>query len=97
MHRRAEILQWLKNILDKNLSNITYRAFIVGSQANKEILSRSDIDVGIIADVNLSTEKIVRIHEAIQQLPMHFKVDVVDFYDVDGTFKTMALSNIEVL
>ncbi len=97
MHRRAEILQWLKNILDKNLSNITYRAFIVGSQANKEILSRSDIDVGIIADVNLSTEKIVRIHEAIQQLPMLFKVDVVDFYDVDETFKNMALSNIEVL
>lgn len=97
MNRRQQIKQWLKSILDRNLSDISYRAFIFGSQANKEMLSRSDIDVGIIADVNISTEKIVQINEAIQQLPMLFKIDVIDFYNVDETFKTVALSNVEIL
>jgi DNA polymerase sigma len=59
MDRREEIKQWLKSILDRNLPDVSYRAFIFGSQANKEVLSRSDIDVGIIADANISTEKIV--------------------------------------
>jgi hypothetical protein len=37
------------------------------------------------------------INEAIQQLPMLFKIDLVDFYNVEETFKRIALSNVEVL
>jgi predicted nucleotidyltransferase len=97
MDRRMEIKQWLKNILDKYLSGMSYNAFIFGSQANKPALSRSDIDLGIIADSYISKEKIALIHKDIQQLPMLLKVDVVDFNDVDESFKKIALSNLEVL
>lgn len=97
MDRKLQIKQWLKEILDMNLSGFNYQAFIFGSQANKTELSRSDIDLGLLCDTNIPLENISRIHIAIEQLPMLFNVDVVDFYDVDQTFKNVALNNVEYL
>lgn len=92
-----QIKQWLKDILENNLSGISYHAFIFGSQANNSVLSRSDIDVGIIADCQISNEVLIRINNAFQNLPMLFKVDVVDFNRVDEVFKKTALNNTEQL
>lgn len=97
MDRRAQVKQWLKEVLENNLSGITYQAFIFGSQANKLTLSRSDIDVGIIADVKISNEILVRINSALEKLPMLFCVDIIDFTGVDEGFKSVALSNTEQL
>lgn len=77
--RRAQIKQWLKITLEENLRDITYRAFIFGSQANRSELIRSDIDVGILADNAIPAINFVRISNAIEDLPMLYMVDMVDF------------------
>jgi predicted nucleotidyltransferase len=96
-NRRTEIKKWLKTVLEENLRDVSYRAFIFGSQANKVELIRSDIDLGILSDNSISPINLVRINNAIEDLPMLYKVDLVDFNEVDEKFKTVALKNIEWL
>ncbi|MDF2432883.1 MAG: uncharacterized protein JWP44_2514 [Mucilaginibacter sp.] len=95
MERREQIINWLKEIFDKNLSGLSYRAFIFGSQANKASLSRSDIDVGIISDDNITSYQLSKINADIENLPMLFKIDLVNFNEVDPGFKLVALNNVE--
>ncbi len=97
MERRKQILLWIKEVLDKNLSGISYHAFVFGSQANKISLSRSDIDVGIMADDVIPSWQLSNIIGDIEELPMLYKIDVVDFKEVDDQFKEVALQNIERL
>jgi DNA polymerase sigma len=97
MERRKQILFWIKEVLDKNLSGISYHAFVFGSQANKISLSRSDIDVGIMADDVIPSWQLSNIIGDIEELPMLYKIDVVDFKEVDDQFKEVALQNIERL
>lgn len=97
MERREQIIGWLKQVLDKNLSGIAFNAFIFGSQANLPVLKRSDIDVGIIADQKIPNHLMARIFADIEQLPMLFNIDLVDFYEVDERFRSIALQNIEQL
>jgi predicted nucleotidyltransferase len=97
MERRQQILFWLKEVLSNNLNGISYHAFIFGSQANKTTLIRSDIDLGIIAEDEISNLQLSKIHAAIEDLPMLYKVDLVNFKDVDERFKSIALKNVEAL
>ena len=97
MERRQQILHWIKKVLDKNLSGISYNAFLFGSQANKSILSRSDIDVGITSNDIITSSQLSGIYADIEELPMLYKIDLVDFRQVDDTFKSVALKNVEML
>ncbi len=97
MERRKQLMGWLKQILDKNLSRFAFNAFIFGSQANLPVLKRADIDIGIIADQKIPTHLMARISADIEELPMLFNIDLVDFYEVDDRFRSIALQNIEQL
>jgi predicted nucleotidyltransferase len=97
INRRSQIKQWLKQALEDNLRGVSYRAFIFGSQANKTDLSRSDIDVGILSENSISPVNFIKISNAIDDLPMLYKIDLVDFTNVDEKFKTVALKNVEWL
>jgi predicted nucleotidyltransferase len=97
MERRKEIIYWLKEVLDKNLSGISYNAFIFGSQANKASLTRSDIDIGIMTDEKLTSQQLSKINADIEELPMLYKIDLVNFNEVDSGFKSVALKNVERL
>jgi predicted nucleotidyltransferase len=97
INRRLQIKQWLTQVLEDNLQDISYRAFIFGSQANKTELSRSDIDVGILSENSIPAVNFVRISNAIEDLPMLHKIDLVDFTNVDERFKTVAMKNVEWL
>jgi predicted nucleotidyltransferase len=96
MDRRKQILLWIKEVLDKNLSGISFDAFVFGSQANKTSLIRSDIDVGIIAE-GITAYHLSKINAAIEELPMLYKIDLVNFNEVDAQFKSIALKNVEKL
>ncbi|MBD1392339.1 nucleotidyltransferase domain-containing protein [Mucilaginibacter glaciei] len=97
MERKAQIKDWLKQILDIYLSGVKYQAFLFGSQANLDILKRADIDLGIWAEKPIDNAVLVQITNSIEDLPMLFKVDLVDFSQVNDVFKNVALSNMEVL
>jgi hypothetical protein len=53
--------------------------------------------VGIIADAEISIQKLAKIHADIEELPMLYKIDLVDFNEVGEQFKSIALQNIEPL
>ena len=95
--RRTQIKQWLKTTLEDNLGDISYRAFIFGSQANRIELIRSDIDLGILAEEEIPAINMVRISKAIEELPMLYTIDLVDFTQVDEKFRSVALKNVEWL
>lgn len=97
MDRRTQIINWLKEVIDEHLSGLTYKAFIFGSQANKTLLKRSDIDIGIISDDSITAYQLSKINEAIEKLPMLYNVDLVDFNDVEPNFRSIALQNVEWL
>jgi predicted nucleotidyltransferase len=97
MERRQQILFWIKEVLDKNLSGISYHAFVFGSQANKMSLSRSDIDVGITSNDAITSLQLSNIYADIEELPMLYKIDLVNFKEVDDQFKSVALKNVEML
>ena len=97
MERKKQILFWIKSILDKNLSGVSYNAFVFGSQANKTFLGRSDIDIGILANNEISALQLSNINKDIEQLPMLYKIDLIDFNRVDARFKSVALKNVEKL
>ncbi|MDB5141837.1 MAG: polymerase beta domain protein region [Mucilaginibacter sp.] len=97
MERRQQILLWIKEVLDKNLSDISYHAFVFGSQANKMSLSRSDIDVGITSNDAITSLQLSNIYADIEELPMLYKIDLVNFKEVDDQFKSVALKNVEIL
>jgi predicted nucleotidyltransferase len=97
MERRKQILTWIKEVLDRNLSGIGYDAFVFGSQANRSELSRSDIDIGILSEKKIQTWQFSNIIADIEQLPILYKIDVVDFKEADEQFRSIALQNIEKL
>jgi predicted nucleotidyltransferase len=97
VERKEQIIYWIKEILAKNLSGVSYNAFIFGSQANKTSLSRSDIDLGIVTDDKLTSQQLSKISADIEELPMLYKIDLVNFNEVDSRFKSVALKNVEKL
>jgi predicted nucleotidyltransferase len=97
MERRKQILLWIKQVLDTHLVNASYQAFVFGSQANKVSLSRSDIDIGVMVDGGVNSIQLSRIMADIEELPMLYKIDLVNFNEVDEQFKLVALQNIERL
>ena len=90
-------MHWIKEVLDKNLSGILYHAFIFGSRANKTSLGRADIDVGITSDDTITSAQLSNIYADIEQLPMLYKIDLINFKEVDARFKAVALKNVEIL
>ena len=88
---------WIKEVLEKNFSGIPYCTFVFGSQANKALLKRSDIDVGIIAENKITPQQLSKISAEIEDLPMLYKVDLVNFEDTDSGFRAIAIQNIELL
>ncbi len=97
MERRQQIKLWLKQVLEKNLSGVSFNAFIFGSQANKATLSRSDIDLGIKSDTEITNVQLAGILSDLEQLPMLYKIDLVNFNLVDEKFSYIALQNCESL
>lgn len=85
-----EILRQVAAIIASEL-DCTYRLFLFGSRAKGDHDERSDIDIGIISDKQISTEKWLAIQENIEQIPTLLKIDLVDFNSVDEEFKKIAL------
>lgn len=77
--------------IDKN----KYRVFLFGSRACGNARKFSDIDVGIMGNEALSSIVQFEIEQAIDESIVPFKVDLVDFFNVDSTFKKEVFKKIE--
>lgn len=95
--RKEMIYSWIKEETAKLLADQNYKLFIFGSQANREILSNSDIDIGIDAGRPLDNMTTSKLWNKLDDLPTLYSFDVIDFQMVEDRFRKVALKNIEVL
>ncbi|MEK7528166.1 MAG: nucleotidyltransferase domain-containing protein [Patescibacteria group bacterium] len=96
----ASIEDVKKNILKvvgKYLDLQEYRVFIFGSRVTGGSRETSDIDIGIEGPKPVSIDILARIKGEIQDLPMLYTVDVVDFNTVSDDFRQIALRAREFL
>ena len=85
----------ISGIISKRLDIKIYRLFFFGSRVSDKGSYRSDIDIGIEGDNGIPYEVMYEIREDLENLPILYKLEIVDFKKVSPDFKKVALQNIE--
>jgi len=88
---KAQILEIVGRYLDLRF----YRIFIFGSRVSAFNSERSDIDIGIEGPKEIPGNIRIEIAEDLEDLPILYKFDVVDFSKVTPEFRKEALKNAE--
>ncbi len=80
-----------KQIVLAHLPNSNYTVFLFGSRAVGNHKINSDIDIGILGNQKFPLKNKILIEEALEESIVPYKVDLVDFFNVDEIFKQYAL------
>lgn len=97
-HRSPEKLKKeIIKIVGQYLDLKKYKVFFFGSRVSGKSHERSDIDVGIEGPRSVSWEIMGEIREEIQELPVLYTIEVVDFKDVSKDFRKVAKDRIELI
>lgn len=86
-----KLKQKINTIVGKYLDLTRYKLFFFGSRVIGRGTERSDIDIGIIGPDSVKGKILADIEEEIEQLPILYKIEIVDFSHVDTKFKKVAL------
>ncbi len=73
-------------IIGKHLDILAYKVFFFGSRVVGSGNERSDIDVGIEGPGEISYEIMAKIKDEIDNLPILYKIEIVDFAKVSPDF-----------
>lgn len=88
---KREILE----ILGRHLELANHRVFFFGSRVRARGDDRSDIDVGIEGPEPISATAWLAIQEELEQLPILYPIQLVDFRYVSPQFRAVALQQYE--
>ena len=72
-----------------------YKIFFFGSRVDGNADERSDIDIGIEGQKPIFFETMAKIKNDVSNLSTLYKIDIVDFGDVDKDFYKVAKQNFE--
>ncbi len=86
-----ELKTKLCEIVGRHVDLLQYKLFFFGSRVQGRGDDRSDIDVGIEGPERIPGHVMEKIREAIENLPVLYKIDIVDFKDVSEDFRREAL------
>ena len=86
----------VKQIVLKHVPKNEFAVFLFGSRAASNSNSLSDIDVGIMGTKPLPTLIMADLDSDLEESIVPFKIDLIDFYQVDKDFKNEALSSIQI-
>ena len=86
----------VKHIVLKHVPKNEFAVFLFGSRAASNSNSLSDIDVGIMGTKPLPTLIMADLDSDLEESIVPFKIDLIDFYQVDQVFKDEALSSIQI-
>ena len=90
---KKEIIDIVGRYLDLSQNRI----FFFGSRVAGKGNERSDIDVGIEGTEEIPWQVMAKIKEDVENLPILYKVDIVDFKKVSPDFYDLATRDIEIL
>ena len=86
------------NIVGKHLDLSKYKVFFFGSRVTGKGDDRSDVDVGIEGKEPVPTTAMGAIQEVLfNDIETLYKIDLVDFSEVDEKFKQVAKEKVEYL
>lgn len=80
-----------KKLVLSKLDLTKYAVFLFGSRTETRHSQFADIDIGILGSEPLPLTLRAQLIELLNESDIPFKVDVVDFYNVDANFKKIAL------
>lgn len=96
-YRIEKLKKDVLGIIAKYLDTLEYKAFFFGSRASGKGNQYSDIDIGIKGPQEIPYEIMARIKEDIENLPILYKIEIIDFNKVSPDFQEVALSHQEYL
>jgi predicted nucleotidyltransferase len=89
-------LDIVKQIVLKHVPKNEFAVFLFGSRAAGNANSLSDIDIGILGTEPLPISILANLESDLEESIVPFKIDLIDFYQVDQSFKNEALSSIQI-
>lgn len=90
---KKDILEIIGRYLDLK----DFKVFFFGSRVGSKTNERSDIDIGIEGPNPIPFETMTQIRSEISNLPILYKIDIVDFKKVDRDFYKVAKQNFELI
>ena len=91
-----DYLDIVKQIVLKHVPKDEFAIFLFGSRAVGNAKTLSDIDIGIMGTKPLPTLIMADLDSDLEESIVPFKIDLIDFYQVDKAFKDEALSSIQI-
>lgn len=87
----------VRQLVEQYLPQQSFTLYLIGSQAGRSELKRSDVDVLIDAGNPLPPEVMGRLQAGLEELPTLYLIDLVDFYQTSEDFRKVALESAEVI
>jgi predicted nucleotidyltransferase len=96
--RDQEIRTMIVETMRINASRLRGRKVVLfGSRAQGNAKSRSHFDLGVIGDTPLPLEDFFAIEDMLDELPILYRIDWVDFARVCEQFRAQALKKVELI
>ncbi len=86
----------VKQIVLKQVPNDAFAIFLFGSRAVRNAKPLSNIDIGILGTEPLPMIVKAHLDADLEESIVPFKIDLIDFYQVDKDFKKEALRKIQI-
>ncbi|HPN32747.1 MAG TPA: nucleotidyltransferase domain-containing protein [bacterium] len=80
-------------LINESLKGLNPKIFLFGSRSSMKNLDDSDIDIGIDCGRKLSLIELSDIKEKLEESNIIYKIDVVDFNNIDNKFKQIVFEN----
>ena len=88
--QKLETIQGFKNFLKDFFQGKNVRIYLFGSRAKGSYTKRSDIDIAVLSDEDISFE-LALLREIIESSNLPQTVDVIDLNTVDSEFREQIL------
>ena len=86
----------VKQIVLKHIPKDNFAVFLFGSRVVGNAKPLSDIDIGILGLEPLPTIIKADLESDLEESIVPYKIDLIDFYQVDKDFKKEALNTIQI-
>jgi predicted nucleotidyltransferase len=93
---KFDYIDIVKQIVLKHIPKDNFAVFLFGSRAVGNAKPLSDIDIGILGLEPLPTIIKVDLESDLEESIVPYKIDLIDFYQVDKDFKKEALNTIQI-
>lgn len=93
---KRDYLDIVKKIVLKHVPATEFAVFLFGSRVAGNAKALSDVDIGILGMKPLPAIITAGLESDLEESIVPFKIDLLNFYQVDEVFKNEALSTVQI-